>query len=556
MKAQTSNETQKLTLKPAHQILSSTILLALALNLAACNGGGGEQNTVVSPASADFDSEVYNHKFWSDLSPEQQSKNEPTGLLKETFDIDGIEKYRCTNEQYSMTETPKEFVAIDPDTSVMWLGNLIQGRSHLKVGSLEELSIHQRAPLTLSINLLNGDNYRVIEKPSLSTVQSAIGDLVDKAVSAGHEASSIVHFESREAHSSTQTSLDFGFTAEYLGASTEASLSVEKIAKEKTFFAYFVQNAFTVSMELPSAPHDMVTDALIQEELDDLKARGKIGEENPPLYISSMTYGRVLIYKITSKYSESEIKSAMSASYDGGVGGGSVSISTRDKEVLSSADIEITAFGGSQSNIEALIRSGQLADYFTGDTKLGSMQPISFEVRNLQDNTIAGISRTTEYDIKQCSFEEMTVPAKGETVKVHFDKVYVPYDCDSGVNKGDIYGRFDVVAADENGHETTTRVVNVGERGVQSGNTFNLPAPVEADMTFARYNNKTFRISGQLKDADGGARGADDIVGNWNANQFDIAKKKAGIHTKTAVSNCGGSNPKLTYRIEHVSYIY
>ncbi len=212
MKAPTSNETQKLTLKPAHQILSSTILLALALNLAACNGGG-EQNTVVSPASADFDSEVYNHKFWSDLSPEQQSKNEPTGLLKETFDIDGIEKYRCTNEQYNMAESPKEFVAIDPDTSIMWLGNLIQGRSHLKVGSLEELSIHQRAPLTLSINLLNGDNYRVIEKPSLSTVQSAIGDLVDKAVSAGHEASSIVHFESREAHSTSQTSLDFGFTA-------------------------------------------------------------------------------------------------------------------------------------------------------------------------------------------------------------------------------------------------------------------------------------------------------------------------------------------------------
>ncbi len=57
-----------------------------------------------------------------------------------------------------MTETPKEFVAIDPDTSVMWLGNLIQGRSHLKVGSLEELSIHERAPLTISINLLNSDN--------------------------------------------------------------------------------------------------------------------------------------------------------------------------------------------------------------------------------------------------------------------------------------------------------------------------------------------------------------------------------------------------------------
>jgi hypothetical protein len=554
MKTQVNTQTKKAALKSAHQIITTVVMAALALNLVACNGGSSSATT--SETSADFDSEVYSHKFWSELSPDAESVNEPTGVVKETFEIDGIEKYRCTNEQYSLTESPKEFVAIDPDTSVMWVGNLIQGKSHLKVGSLEELPIHERAPLTLSIDLLRGDNFRIIDEPSLSTVNAAVGDLIESAVAAGHEASSIVHYESKEAHSSRQASLDFGFTAEYLGASTEGSLSVDKIAKEKTFFAYFIQKAFTVSMELPSAPHDMVTDALTQNQVDDLKDRGKIGEDNSPLYISSMTYGRVLIYKITSKYSESEIKSAINASYDGGVGGGSVSISKTDKDVLASASIEISAFGGKQSNIEALIRSGQLVDYFTGDTQLDSMQPISFEVRNLQDNTIAGITRTTEYDIKQCVFEEMTVPAKGEIVKVHFDKVYIPYDCDSGVNKGDIYGRFDVIAADENGHETTTRVVTVGETKVQSGNTLNLPAPVDPEMKFARYNNKAFRISGQLKDADGGAKGADDIVGNWNANKFDIAKLKAGAHTKTAVSNCGGSNPKLTYRIKHVNYIY
>ncbi|HHJ35620.1 MAG TPA: hypothetical protein ENJ87_07630 [Gammaproteobacteria bacterium] len=533
--------------------LSTVIVLALAANLAACGGGAGTPTATTSPATADFDNEVYSHQAWAMLSPEKESINEPTGNIDETFEIDGIKKYRCTREEYSMTETPKEFVAIDPDESVMWLGNLIQGSSHLNVGSLSELSIRERAPLTLSINLLKNDNYRIVDKPSLSTVQSAIGDLVERAIEAGNEASSSVYFESEEAHSSMQTTLDFGFTAEYLGASTEGRLSVDKVADEKTYFAYFIQNAFTVSMELPTAPHDMVSDDLTQDMLDDLKARGKIGEDNPPLYISSMTYGRVLIYKITSRYSVSEIKSAINASYDGGVAGGSVSISTKDKEVLSEARIEISAFGGRQSNIEALIRGGRLADYFTGDTRLDNMQPISFEVRNLQDNSIAGISRTTTYDIKQCTFEEFTAPPRGEIVKVFFDKVYIPYDCDAGVNKGEIYGRFDVIAGDESGNLKTKRIVTLGMRRIQSENT--LVIPKQQGIEIARYKNQQFRISGQLKDEDGGARGADDIVGNWNANQNDISRLPAKTYTKKAVGNCSGKNPTLTYRIQHVKYI-
>ena len=536
-------------------ILASAIVVTLVMNLAACNGESGTEQTTTQPG-ADFDGEVYSHNAWSMLSPALEPSNESQGFVDDTIEIKGIDKYRCTNERYSMTATPKDFVAIDPDTSVMWVGNLIQGDSHLKVGSLQELSIAERAPMTISINLLRSDNYRYIAEPSLSTVQSAVGDLVEKATESGIEASSNVYYESKEAHSSSQASLDFGFTAEYLGASTEGSLEVDKVANERTFFAYFIQNAFTISMELPTAPHDMVNESFTQDQLDDLKARGKIGEDNPPLYISSMDYGRVLIYKITSTFSASEIKSAINFSYDGGVGGGDTDIEKKNKEVLATSDIEISAYGGNQSNIEALIRSGKLVDYFTGDTKLESMVPISFEVRNLQDNTIAGISRTTEYDIKQCKFEEKTVPPKGEVVRVMFDKVYIPSDCDAGIDKGDIYGRFDVIAGDENGNDKTTRVVTVGVTKVQSGNTLNLPAPVKPDMQFTRYDNRTFRISGQLKDQDGGANGADDIVGNWNANKFDISKLNTGTYTRTAVSNCSGNQPKLTYRIEHVDYIY
>lgn len=546
-------KTAKITIPSLGKTLLGSLCLASLLGLGACNGGAGESAT-----PADFDSEVYGNQSWTKLSPQKQAADMPTGKIENATEVVDTHQYACTSTEYSMTKTPKEFISIDPDASIVWLGNLIQGDSHLQVGELQELPISERAPLSISIDLLRADNFRIVAHPSLITVNAAIGGLIEDAVNAGHEASTDVYFESKEAHSTEQTSLDLGFTAEYLGGRAETSLSVDNQGEEHTFFAYFIQRAFTVSMVLPTAPHDMVTDAFSQEQLDTLKGRDKIGDSNPPLYVSSMTYGRVLIYKMTSSDSKQRIKAAINASYNGLAGGGSGYTEAELQKTLSTAKIEISAFGGNQANIEALIRTGELRSYFTGDTKLTSMRPISFELRNLQDNTTAHITRTTEYNVKQCTYLGETTPPIGEKVKVIFDKVYIPSDCDGGIDKGDIYGRFDVIAGDINGNDVTTRVKTISRNNVvkvQSGNTLQLGA-AGSSVIFNRYHGKTFRISGQLMDADGGTRGSDDIVGNWNANQFDIATAAPGTRTKRAVSNCNGNNPTLTYRIEKVADIY
>ena len=45
--------------------------------------------------------------------------------------------------------------------------------------------------------------------------------------------------------------------------------------------------------------------------------------------------------------------------------------------------------------IEALIASGRLADYFESDLEINQVEPISFTVRNLGDNTLATVADTT-----------------------------------------------------------------------------------------------------------------------------------------------------------------
>ena len=62
-------------------------------------------------------------------------------------EVVGADEYKCTNDVYAMTETPRELVAIEPDAPIMWLDKLIQGNSHMQVGSLEQVSMRERAPV-------------------------------------------------------------------------------------------------------------------------------------------------------------------------------------------------------------------------------------------------------------------------------------------------------------------------------------------------------------------------------------------------------------------------
>ena len=163
-----------------------------------------------------WNEELASHQNWAELSPAAEPSDGPVegAELTSVNESIGAKEFQCSIEPYSLTETPREFVAIDPDKSIIWLGNLIQGDSHYNVGALEELSIRERAPLKLSIDLLRGDNSRTVENPSLTTVQSAIGDLVERAVADGHEAASTATYDWEMAHSTSEASLRLGFAGE------------------------------------------------------------------------------------------------------------------------------------------------------------------------------------------------------------------------------------------------------------------------------------------------------------------------------------------------------
>ena len=336
---------------------------------------------------------------------------------------------QCTSTAYELTDTPTEIVTFDPDSEILWAGALLQGASHARRGALQELPIRQRGPLRLSINLLARDNARTVDNPALSTVQSAIGDLVEIASKAGHRAGSDISYDQVSSYSLEQTALELGLSARYLGGNVSSSLSMSRDTEQHNVTAYFVQKMFTVSVELPQTPIEVFGSGFTRAVLDEQVSLGRIGPENPPVYVSNVVFGRMLLFTFTSEASAEDIQGALNFAYQGPGAGVSADAAKRYRRILGSAKISVVTVGGSADDALALIRSAQLRDFFKADAPLTTARPISYTLRSLSDNAIAAVSETTRYEVVECAAPPPPPAPKGHNFVVALsdidDDVYV-----------------------------------------------------------------------------------------------------------------------------------
>src|SRR5690606_17284507 len=115
----------------------------------------------------------------------------------------------------------------------------------------------------------------------------------------------------RVAHSFVQASLEMGLSVNYMGANIQGSLGSDISEDKLTVTAYFAQQMFTAYMVLPQYPGDVFSDAFTDDILQQEIETNRMGPENPPVYVSSITYGRILMYSFTSTATEAKINATL-----------------------------------------------------------------------------------------------------------------------------------------------------------------------------------------------------------------------------------------------------
>jgi hypothetical protein len=399
-----------------------------AMLLASCGGDGDNSEPVTPPGPTPTQETpgayLQSLPTWEEYSPpvapEPPTKVGDSVQTQETIDnvavVDPVsqavigyrsEQYNCTSTKFDMATTPEKLVMFSPDREVLWPGSLIQGKSHRDgLGSLLPLTIAQRASIKVSIpSLATEDNYRVVETPDQAEVNQAIGSMIFNATTSNLVTPSTIQFVMEDYNSEESFALKSSLSGRYLGFSASASASVSRQANERTVMVYFYEKMFEAVVEPPQTPGSFFNSDFTMDRLNEQIALGRMGPDNPPIYVSNVVYGRMMAFTFTSTATASEIKAALNAAYKG-IFSASFSLSAEHKKILEEGKITVTSLGGQSKATVALIASGNWRDYFTEVAPLTSAYPISYTFRNLGDGSIAKVAEATDYEVKECALAD------------------------------------------------------------------------------------------------------------------------------------------------------
>ena len=125
------------------------LLLLMPLVLAACGSDSPTDAPTVNPT--EFGKVLATGGTYEDVTP-----SEETEVLNEENEYDPADQnvWRCRTERRSVIDAADDYATFNPNAEVIFPGSLIQGNSIS--GATPEPIVVERAPGTISINIING----------------------------------------------------------------------------------------------------------------------------------------------------------------------------------------------------------------------------------------------------------------------------------------------------------------------------------------------------------------------------------------------------------------
>jgi hypothetical protein len=309
--------------------------------------------------------------------------------------------YQCVTENLKETRQYDRIVAYAANSDSLWPGALVSADSVL-TGLFTQIVL-PRQPVTISVSLenLGGTKQATVADPSLSSYRDALAGILDAEITGSTPAN--LYSEIEQVHSEEQLNIALGIQASWgLGlASVKSSFNFGNQQTRSRYLVKYTQTYYTVDLDAPQTPSALLNPNVT---LDDVKQH--MDETRPPVYVSSVTYGRMVLFTFESEYSAEEMGAALDFAYSGGYDvSGQVSVTYKD--IISKSKITAFILGGDAGmavktidSYDALINFIKSGGNYSRESP-GA--PIAYKLNYLKDNSPARMSYTTDYDVKECT---------------------------------------------------------------------------------------------------------------------------------------------------------
>ena len=418
-----------------------------------------KSKTPLSLAEVEVYRAVKEEKVVADKKTENKAKTDYTAELnKYLFGLN----YDKTNiltrrgeaiENYTNTSTKQqgnEFVVVEKvkkslsngsaDVAIngngdIFLGALFKANQDLLENKPQQISL-DRSKGRISVDLpgMVGEDSYVDANPTASGMQEGVNTLLNRwheKYAAKNPAPARMQYESTSAYSMNQLKAKFGSDFEKVGVNLKIDFEAVNKGEKQIEVVDFKQVYYTANFDAPKNPSDVFAPGVT---VDQLKARG-IDENTPPVYVSSVSYGRQMYVKFETPSKSTELKAAINAV----IKGVPIKAESEWARVLKNTTVTVSIVGGNADgaarvvtgtveDLKKLIQEG--ATFSTQNPAV----PISYKTAFLKDNQVATIQSNTDYiETKVTSYKNgyLNLQHKGAYIAryyVYWDEV--TYDKD------------------------------------------------------------------------------------------------------------------------------
>ncbi len=469
------------------------------------------------------------------------SKRRQKTMTKELEEIkkETEENRICTTKEYTASASFSTSFLTNASISTIYPGALVTAES---MASGEYTTIPaKRKPITISTSIASiGSPMIEVDNPKLSTTRAAMNELMKERGEIQVQA----NFTIKEVHSREQLSVALGGHFAYAGAELNVDFTYNSEEEETLKVVKFAQIYYTMDMDQPDSPFDV-----FQNEEDALKV---LKMDGTPLYISTVTYGRMAYFFMKTSMSTSEIKAHMDAAMTTATGDGSTYADAEEHNLLEQTEISALIIGGdNDAGITAVDGYEGFLDMLRdgGSFSAGSVGvPISYVCKYLADNSVARVNLTTNYVKRECR----TVAATHEKAVVSLEQIKMLLCDDSDDNTElysygfsvDLYNGNDYIKKIYfNGASKKSWKVNAGEfKSIgEAGKPF--------EYLIKELDNLTLRVTSFYVDYDD-VGSNDTINGAKNFRLADLVGKASGAQNPSIIVENDGDKGEFVFNVK------
>jgi len=234
-----------------------------------------------------------------------------------------------------------------------------------------------------------GYHFEEVTNPTFSTMGRALQKAIESPKFSGKQLQGF-EYDYKEFKHYSELKLAFGANVNIAQIfKLNVSHNEEHIKLKAGLFARVVQKNFSSIMDYPE-------DGTVFKNDSDLKTYGSLS----PVYINTITYGRMAIIAIESNESYDKLKTAFNASLTAKVINGDLNIDAESLKILKSASVRIFVSGGKGNDVAQIVTGFDKFTQFIVNggefTKQDPGVPIFFTANYVHDDSVFTTKFVTE----------------------------------------------------------------------------------------------------------------------------------------------------------------